>query len=53
MILTKKEIKVLISLIDRQQFDGAEWTFEGIKLNNLKKKLNGTFTLGYRKEDLD
>ena len=39
MKLTQKEIKVLISLIDGQQFDGSEWTFEGIKLNDLKKKL--------------
>ena len=39
MKLTKKEIKVIISLIDGQQFDGAEWIFEGIRLDDLKKKL--------------
>ena len=38
-MLNKQEIKVLISLIDIFQFDGAEWTLEKIKLNKLKEKL--------------
>ena len=37
--LTKKEIKVLISLIDMFQFDGAKWGIDDIWLDNLKKKL--------------
>ena len=41
MKLSKKEIKVIISLIDGQQFDGAEWEFEGIFLTELKNKLRG------------
>lgn len=39
MKLTKEEIKVIISLIDTQQFDGAEWEIDGISLNKLKNKL--------------
>lgn len=37
--LTKKEKKVLISLINMQQFDGSKYTFEGILLDELKGKL--------------
>jgi hypothetical protein len=37
--LTKKEIEVLISLIHDYQWDGASYTLEGIKLNELEKKL--------------
>ena len=39
MKLTKREKEVIVSLINMQQFDGAEWTFEGILLNKLKNKL--------------
>jgi hypothetical protein len=40
MKLTNKETKVLISLINMFQFDGAEWALEGIWLTKLKNKLN-------------
>lgn len=40
MRLTIKEIKVLISLINSEQFDGAEWYLNGISLTKLKNKLN-------------
>ena len=39
MKLTKKEIEVIINLIDGQQFDGGQWSFEGISLTKLRKKL--------------
>ncbi len=39
MKLTKKEIEVIVSLINMQQFDGAEWEFEGVSLTKLKNKL--------------
>lgn len=39
MSLSNLEIKVIISLIDSYQFDGAEWGINGIKLNDLKAKL--------------
>lgn len=37
--LTNKEIRVIISLIDSQQFDGARWTINGVDLTEFKKKL--------------
>ena len=37
--MNKKELKVIISLINMFQFDGASWTVDGIKLNDLSKKL--------------
>ncbi len=39
MKLTNKEVDVLITLIDSQQFDGAKWWLNGISLNKLKMKL--------------
>ena len=39
--MSKKEIEVLIGLIDDFQCDGAEWTINNINLRNLKKKLKG------------
>ena len=36
--LTKEEAEVVIGLINSFQQDGAEWTFENIKLNDLKRK---------------
>lgn len=39
MELTKKEIEVIITMINCEQFDEAEWTTNGIKLNDLKRKL--------------
>jgi len=48
MKLTKAEIKVIISLIDSYQFDGAWWTFgEGknkVHLNTLKRKLKDEYS---------
>ena len=40
MKLTKKEIEVIVNLINMQQFDGAEWEFENISLTELKNKLS-------------
>lgn len=37
--MSKEEIKVIISLIYMFQFDGASWSIDGIKLNDLAKKL--------------
>ena len=45
MELNKKEIEVVTNLIDMQQFDGAEWSFEGISLTKLKNKINGKISL--------
>lgn len=42
MELTNKEKEVIVRLIDAQQFDGAEWTLEGISLSKLKNKLQGS-----------
>lgn len=39
MRLSKKEIEVMISLIDGYQFDGAQWELEGVSLDKLKNKL--------------
>jgi len=38
-MLTSQEIRVIVGMIDSEQFDGAEWTFDGVKLNDLKAKL--------------
>lgn len=38
-MFTKKELDVLVSLIDGYQFDGAEWSLNDVHLNTLKKKI--------------
>jgi hypothetical protein len=37
--MSNAEILVLIALINDYQSDGAQWTIDGIKLNELKRKL--------------
>ncbi len=39
MELTSSEKNVIIGMIISEQSDGAEWTYNGVKLNDLKKKL--------------
>lgn len=38
-IFSRAEIKVIISLINMFQDDGAVWTINNVKLNDLKQKL--------------
>lgn len=39
MKLTPKEIKVIIGMINSEQWDGASWTINDVNLNKLRDKL--------------
>jgi hypothetical protein len=38
--VTNEEAKVIVKLINSEQWDGAEWVVDGINLNELKRKLS-------------
>ena len=39
MELTDSEKDVIVGMINTEQSDGAEWTVDGVRLNDLKTKV--------------